>query len=151
MILNKIAWSFTNEFFKDTEKFNQAVNQYQMKIFKSENCWKPDEVVFDFPEIIIQYMAWVKGPEDLLENEKLIEDDEDVFDDNNTEDGEFQVEILAKLKANNKYFTALEFLQKTHNQQANKELGDHIFFEGTDENPKINEEGIPVCYISCGS
>jgi len=152
MTLNKIAWSFTNEIFTDIEKFNKEVTQYQIDIYKTEDRWNPNEIVFEFPEMQIQYMAWVKGPKDLLENETLIEDDEDVFDDeDNAEDGEFQVEILAKLKADNgENFTALEFLMKAHNQQANKELGDHVFFEGTDENPEIID-GLPTCYIACGS
>lgn len=94
----------------------------------------------------------MKGPEDLLENETLIEGDRDIFDDeDNAEDGQFQVEIVAKLKADNgTNFSALEFLMKAHNQHANKELGDHVFFEGTDENPEIID-GLPTCYISCGS
>lgn len=51
---------------------------------------------------------------------------------------------------NGENFTALEFLFKSHNQQANKELGDHVFFEGTDEDPNIID-GLPLCYIACGS
>ncbi|MDR0227847.1 MAG: hypothetical protein LBI72_02105 [Flavobacteriaceae bacterium] len=134
------------------EEFNKEVTEYQIMIHKTDHNWKPNEVVFDFPEIQIQYMAWVNGPNDLLENERLIEDDEDVFDDeDNAEDGFYQVEILAKLKADNgKNFNALEFLMKAHNQQANKELGDHVFFEGTDEQPEVND-GLPTYYIACGS
>ena len=49
-----------------------------------------------------------------------------------------------------KIFTALEFLMKAHNQMSNKELGDHVFFEGTDETPEIID-GLPTCYIACGS
>ena len=150
MTLNNIAWSFTKEFYSDENQFNTEIIQYQNDIYKTDERWKPNEIVFDFPEIKIQYMAWVTGPEDLLENEILIEDDEDIFDEDPEEDG-YQVEILAKLKANNgKNFTALEFLMKAHNQMSNKELGDHIFFEGTDESPEINE-GLPTCFISCGS
>jgi hypothetical protein len=152
MTLNKIAWSFSKENYLSHEEFNKEVTEYQIMIHKTDHNWKPNEVVFDFPEIQIQYMAWVNGPNDLLENERLIEDDEDVFDDeDNAEDGFYQVEILAKLKADNgKNFNALEFLMKAHNQQANKELGDHVFFEGTDEQPEVND-GLPTYYIACGS
>lgn len=108
------------------------------------------KIVFDFPELKIQYEAWIAGAGDLLENESLLED-EDILDEDNKEDGLFQVEILAHLKADNgQNFTALEFLLKSHNQQVNKELGDHVFFEGTDENPELFD-GIPICYIACGS
>ena len=54
------------------------------------------------------------------------------------------------LKADNgKYFTNLELMTKVHNQQANKELGDHVFFEGMDLDDEI--DGIPVFYVACGS
>ncbi len=87
-----------------------------------------------------------------MENESLIPDDENAFDEEADEDdGYYQVEVLAHLKADNgQYFTALEFLMKAHNQQVNKELGDHVFFEGTDENPEA-VDGFPTCFIACGS
>ncbi len=150
MTLNEIAWSFSDKFYSDIEKFNIEVTKYQKNIYDSDDNWKPNEIVFDFPELQIQYEAWVTGADDLLENETLI-DEEDAFDEDNSEDGMFQVEITAKLKADNgKNFTALEFLFKAHNQQANKDLGDHVFFEGTDDEPEIYD-GLPTCYIACGS
>lgn len=151
MTLNKIAWSFTNKSYTDSEKFNEDVTTYQKDIHKDSDKWKPTKIVSDFPEIEIQYMAWVKGPENLLENENLIEDDEDAFDDEPEEEEGYQVEIVAKLTADNgANFTALEFLMKTHNQLANKELGDHNFFEGIDHNSEDDDE-LPRYYISCGS
>lgn len=151
MTLNKIAWTFSSQFYTDSEEFDKEVTQYQMDIYKTDEQWKPNEIVFDFPELQIQYVAWVKGASDLLENETLIEEDKDVFGDEPHEDDMYQVEVVATLKADNaKNFTALEFLMKSHNQQANKELGDHVFFEGTDENPEIID-GLPLCYIACGS
>ena len=43
----------------------------------------------------------------------------------------WQVEIMAHLVADNgTYFTREELLFKLHNLMANKELGDHVFFEG---------------------
>lgn len=151
MPLNKISWSFTNTVYKDTEKFNNDVTVYQVDIHNDSEKWKPSKIIFDFPTIQIQYMAWVKGPEDLLENEALIEDDEDAFEDEPEEEEGYQVEIIAKLTADNgANFTALEFLMKTHNQLANKELGDSTFFEGVDENSE-DEDEIPLYYISCGS
>lgn len=150
MTLKKIAWSFTKDYYTNPDQFNQEVIQYQKDIYKDKNVWNPDEVVFNIPELQIQYMAWITGPTDLLENETLIDSDKDIFEENPDEE-EYQVEIIARLKADNaKNFTALEFLMKAHNQQSNKELGDHVFFEGTDENPEIID-GLPTCYISCGS
>lgn len=149
MTLNNISWTFTSKVFTSAYEFDKEVAQFQIDGYKT-NRWKPREIVFDFSELQVKYEAWITKSSDLLENEVLI-DAEEAFDVNNSENGMFQVEILAKLKADNgKNFTALEFLMKVHNQQANKELGDHIFFEGTDENPEIIDD-IPTCYIACGS
>ncbi|MGQ8869204.1 hypothetical protein [Myroides sp. TSA_177.3] len=151
--LNHIAWTFSAKFYTDAEEFNQEVIDYQNLIYKTNENWKPNAVVFDVPELQIQYMAWVKGASDLLENEILIEEDRDVFEEEpyEEEDDMYQVELLATFTADNgKHFTALEFLLKTHNQQVNKELGDHVFFEGTDETPTLIND-LPTCYIACGS
>ena len=150
MTLNKIAWAFTDERYNSYKEFNHAVIAYQKDIHRDENCWKPDEIVFDFPALQIQYKAWINGPEDLLENETLIDDHLDVFEEE-TEEDIYRVEILAKLTADNgKNFSALEFLMKAHNQQASKDLGDHHFFQGTDVNSEAMGE-LPTCYINCGS
>lgn len=149
MTLNNIYWSFSSKNYSNSEEFNQEVIEYQKSLDKTGEDWKPNELVFDFPELQIQYEAWITKPSDLLENETLIDGDKNVFEERPGE--EHQVEIVAKLKADNeKNFTALEFLVKAHNQQANKELGDHVFFEGTDENPEIID-GLPTVYIACGS
>ncbi len=148
--LNNTAWVFSKTVYTDAAAFNQEVTKYQEAIFKTTEDWKPAEVAFDFPQLQIQYEAWIAGPEDLLPNEMLL-DEEEAFEEDNSDGGFFQVEVLALLEADNgRDFSALEFLFKTHNQMANKELGDHVFFEGTDAQPPI-VEGIPTCYISCGS
>ena len=79
------------------------------------------------------------------------------------EDDMWQVEIYARLKADNgQYFTTEELLFKLHNLMANKELGDHVFFENlvyddhefeADEIEDIddNDEGIPVFVVWLGS
>ncbi len=150
MTLNNIAWSFTTEYYSSKEKFNQEVIKYQKDIYENDSNWIPGEIAFPVAELQIQYTAWITSPSDLLENETLINDDKNIFEET-PNDKEHQVEILATLKADNgKNFTALEFLMKAHNQQANKELGDHVFFEGTDENPKIIN-GLPTYFIACGS
>lgn len=150
MTLNAISWSFNGKNYTDYQEFNKEVIKYQEAIHDSSALWKPDEVIINTPEIQIQYMAWITSLEDLKENEVLIDDDEDVFEEYPDEE-EHQVEIIATLKADNKtYFTALEFLIKTHNQQSNKELDDHVFFEGIDETPEMIN-GLPIYYIACGS
>lgn len=149
MPLNNIYWAFNSKVYHNPEDFNSTVKAYQQDIAKTTENWKPNEILFDVPEIQIQYEAWLMQPNDLLPNDELIDDDANVFEEEADEDG-YQVEIVARLKADNgKNFNALEFLMKTHNQLANKELGDHVFFEGTADATMI--DGLPTYYIYCGS
>ncbi len=74
-----------------------------------------------------------------------------------------QVEIYARLKADNgQYFTTEELLFKLHNLMANKELGDHVFFENLAyddhefeaddaEDVDDDDEGTPVFVVWLGS
>ena len=110
------------------------------------------------PEILVSYEAWIESKSQLHANEYLYEDDE--LEEYDKEDGMWQVEIMAHLVADNgTYFTREELLFKLHNLMANKELGDHVFFEGIEyEGHECegyglidNEDGIPVFYIVCGS
>jgi len=149
MTLEKISWSFRGHI-ASAEEFNAQVLQYQIDIQGTGEHWKPEEIVFDCPKVFVEYEAWVKGASEILENEKLSNDDEDAFQ-GESEDGYYQVEIIATIKADNgANFSALEFLMKVHNQQSNKELGDHVFFEGIGTEFEI-VDGAPLCYIRCGS
>lgn len=102
MTLNKIAWSFSKKNYLSLEEFNKEVTEYQIIIHKTDQDWKPNEVVFDFPEIQIQYMAWVNGSDDLLENERLIEEDEDVLKKVNNID-----DVAKELVRNKKVYRAV--------------------------------------------
>ena len=130
-LLNQICWSFSNKKYEDLEQFNKKVAKYNHEIMANENVWDAEKIVVFSEKIDIYYTAWITGPEDILPNEELCED-EDFFEDEDNSDGEhFQAEIKMSLDANNKkYFLAGELLFKIHNQFANKELGDHTFFEG---------------------
>ena len=57
---------------------------------------------------------------------------------------------MAECEAYEDHFGAIELLQWIHNSLANKELGDHIFFEGfTIEG--YEEDGTPVISLELGS
>ena len=153
MALDKVYWSFSKKKYATMTDFDKDISAYNNKLAESlerENYWHPEEILINEKEIQIEYMAWVDGPKQLLENERLSPVDEDAFED---EDDEYQVEIISKLEADNgKYFTALEFMFKAHNQQANKELGDHVFFEGIDDEGQLDEKNnIKTWYIGLGS
>ena len=113
------------------------------------------------PEILVSYEAWIESKSQLHPNEYLYEDDE--LEEYDKEDGMWQVEIYARLKADNgQYFTTEELLFKLHNLMANKELGDHVFFENLayddhefdgDDIDEIDDddEGTPVFVVWLGS
>ena len=148
MALDDVMWTFSKKIYESTEEFNKDIEAYydQMREYVDRE-WNPDEVAVNHPEIYVDYEAWIKGKEDLLENETA---DEEELSEEYAEDGYFQVDVRALLKADNgKNFTNLELMTKVHNQQANKELGDHVFFEGMGLDDEI--DGIPVFYIACGS
>ncbi|MBS5290682.1 MAG: SMI1/KNR4 family protein, partial [Veillonella sp.] len=106
------------------------------------------------------YEAWIESKDQLFDNERVTDEELLEEDKEDKEDGMWQVEIMAHLVADNgTYFTREELLFKLHNLMANKELGDHVFFEGIEYeghecegNGQIdNEDAIPVFYIVCGS
>lgn len=147
--LNHVLWRFNDEKFIDISAFNDAVTAYHLAIKRDPGFWQPDEIVFPLPQVKILYEAWVVGSGNLLSNELIIEEEEPIA--TGLQGGSHQVEILATLDADNgKGFTVGEFLMKVHNQMANKDLGDHIFFEGTEEVSSPGTE-VPVYYIACGS
>ena len=146
-VFNKLTYS-RDEFSKE---YNKVVKNYVDK-----NQADNDDIL-DEPEILVTYEAWIESVEQLFDNERVT--DEDLLE-GDKEDGMWQVEIMAHLVADNStYFTREELLFKLHNLMANKELGDHVFFEGIEyEGHECegyglidNEDGIPVFYTCCGS
>ena len=103
------------------------------------------------------YEAWIESENQLHNNERL--NGEELLEEEK-EDNMWQVEIMAHITADNgKYFTGEELTFKLQNLMANKELGDHVFYEGIEyeghecEGHGLidNEDGIPVFYVCCGS
>ncbi|MCT2407948.1 hypothetical protein NZD88_10405 [Chryseobacterium antibioticum] len=134
-ILSNIVWAFKGNHHNSIDDFNKEINHYQTLILKEKASWDADQMVITVPEINVCYEAWIKGKEDIAANETLLGDENDVFDEDNSDHGMFQVEFCARLKASNgAYFTALDLLFQLENQVANKDLGDHIFFEGLTAN-----------------
>ena len=164
---NKIYEGYYHEFKGIPWVFNKTT--YTKEEFAKEfyTCLEEHKVKPDNlpplvePEIFVSYEAWIESKCQLHANEHLYEVDELLEDDK--EDDMWQVEIYARLKADNgQYFTTEELLFKIHNLMANKELGDHVFFENlvyddhefeADEIEDIddNDEGIPVFVVWLGS
>ena len=151
---DEVHWVFNKHTYSREEfskEYNKAVEKY-VDEDKADN----DDILAE-PEILVTYEAWIESTDQLFDNERVT--DEELFEEDK-EDGMWQVEIMAHLVADNgTYFTREELLFKLHNLMANKELGDHVFFEGIEyEGHECegyglidNEDGIPVFYTCCGS
>ena len=145
-----VHWVFNKQTYS-REEFTKEYNENVKKYVDDE---ADDDDRLEEPEILVTYEAWIESEDQLFDNERVT--DEELLE----EDGMWQVEIMAHLVADNgTYFTREELLFKLHNLMANKELGDHVFFEGIEyEGHECegyglidNEDGIPVFFIVCGS
>ena len=142
--------SYTKENF--SKEFNQILEEYAEYGAKESAL-----ALLEEPEILVTYEAWIESENQLHNNERL--NDEELLEEEK-EDNMWQVEIMAYIIADNgKYFTGEELTFKLQNLMANKELGDHVFYEGIEyeghecEGHGLidNEDGIPVLYVCCGS
>lgn len=152
-VLGNTVWAFQRKKYSDANDFNIEIEKYQQLILKEKAVWQPEEIAINKPEIKICYEAWIKGKEEIATNETLLDEEEDAFDEDNSDEGMFQVELCATLKAQNgKYFTNLDLMYQLEQQVSNKELGDHIFFEGLTVHSNADHESeIPTFYMYCGS
>ena len=142
--------SYSKEIF--SKEFNQILEEYAEYGAKESAL-----ALLEEPEILVTYEAWIESENQLYHNECL--NDEELLEEEK-EDNMWQVEIMAHITADNgKYFTGEELTFKLQNLMANKELGDHVFYEGIEyeghecEGHGLidNEDGIPVFYVCCGS
>ncbi|MBS7041018.1 SMI1/KNR4 family protein [Veillonella sp.] len=149
-----VHWVFNKQTYS-REEFSKEYNENVKKYVDDDQSDDDDRL--EEPEILVTYEAWIESEDQLFDNERVT--DEELLEEDK-EDGMWQVEIMAHLVADNgTYFTREELLFKLHNLMANKELGDHVFFEGIEyEGHECegyglidNEDGIPVFYICCGS
>lgn len=149
-----VHWVFNKQTYS-REEFSKEYNKIVEKYVDDDQADDDDRL--EEPEILVTYEAWIESVNQLFSNERVT--DEELLEDDK-EDGMWQVEIMAHLIADNgTYFAREELLFKLHNLMANKELGDHVFFEGIEyEGHECegyglidNEAGIPVFFIVCGS
>ena len=147
-VFNKKSYSKENF----SKEFNQILEEYAEYGAKESAL-----ALLEEPEILVTYEAWIESENQLHNNERL--NGEELLEEEK-EDNMWQVEIMAHITADNgKYFTGEELTFKLQNLMANKELGDHIFYEGIEyeghecEGHGLidNEDGIPVFYVCCGS
>ncbi len=150
-VLANLVWAFNRKPYDSQTEFDEEISRYQKDILRAQAYWKGEETVIHAPEVEVCYEAWIRSIDDLKSNEELLDDQEEVFDEDNEEDGFFQVEISAKLQAaNGSSFSALDIMYQMEHQVSNKELGDHIFFEGFQRAQGYNG-ALPLYHMVCGS
>ncbi|RKW08379.1 MAG: 1,3-beta-glucan synthase regulator [Capnocytophaga sp.] len=148
-LLDQVYWAFTQEHFPGLMIFWEAVKAYNTDMENRLTNFNPFGTIFKTPKVKIMYEAWIKSKRELhdfeiLANEHLLEGEPDA-------NGLYQALIVSELTSGDgASFGALELLWLIHNTLSNKDLGDHIFFEGFDIEG-YEEDGTPVLYINCGS
>ncbi|MDU2557072.1 MAG: hypothetical protein E7C93_08520 [Veillonella sp.] len=120
---NKIYEGYYHEFKGIPWVFNKTTYTREEFLKEFYECLEEHNVNRDNlpplvePEILVSYEAWIESKSQLHPNEYLYEDDE--LEEYDKEDGMWQVEIYARLKADNgQYFTTEELLFKLHNLMA---------------------------------
>lgn len=150
-ILSSIAWTFNRKAYDSQRDFDGEIRRYQKDVLRERANWDGQHMVIDAAEIEICYEAWIRGNDDLKSNEVLLDEEQIVFDEAYADDGFYQAEICARLQAaNGVNFTALDLMYQMEHQVSNKDLGDHIFFEGFAPVQKQGKQ-FPVYYMYCGS
>lgn len=148
-----VNWIFDKHDYSAEEfeaKFNEKMTQRLGENWRETECNAPIEEA----EMLVTYEAWIESLEQLYDNECLTDDYEELLEEEK-EDGMWQVDIRAHLKADNgKSFSVQEIVWKLQKLMANKELGDHVFFEGIDyegSSSDYTEHEVPMFYVVCGS
>nr|MBF0970594.1 SMI1/KNR4 family protein [Alloprevotella tannerae] len=148
-----VNWIFDKHDYSAEEfeaKFNEKMAQRLGENWRETECNAPIEEA----EILVTYEAWIESLEQLYDNECLTDDYEELLEEEK-EDGMWQVDIRAHLKADNgKSFSVQEIVWKLQKLMANKELGDHVFFEGIDYEGSSSDytaHEVPMFYVVCGS
>lgn len=139
-ILQDIAWAFNDKDYPAIADFNQEINRYQEHIMQHKTRWDPEAIVVDFPRVSVIYEYWAGANDPVFEDEQVSGDNEE------------QKDVMVTFKADNgQYFTASELLYKLHMRLRQRELGDHIFFEGLTAAENREAGTTPVFYLYCGS
>jgi hypothetical protein len=120
--MKSVCWAFRRSH-PDRAAFVQAVRDYHIGILKTDERWRPDDVVIPAPRVSIIYDYW---------------------------EGENQLDRVATFDADDgRGFTAGELLWKINEDAAPRlQQQDHVFFEGLGLNAKSAE---PAYYMRLGS
>lgn len=147
-LLDNVAWAFNNQYYGSLMTFWEDIKAYNTSIENDLEDFAPFATIFGSTKVKLMYDAYIKSEKDLLENEILLNPDTLSSPEAN---GMFFAQILTELVSEDReYFGALNLLLHIHNSLFNKELGDHIFFEGF-LLESYQDDGTPIIYLRLGS
>lgn len=146
-LLDNILWAFNDRVYESLQNFWIAVNSYNNDMENDLSDYAPHSTIFNSKKVKVMYEAYIKDEKSLWEYEKLL--NTDTFNEPEP-DGTYYAEIMAECESFDNHFGAIELLQWIHNSMSNKDLGDHIFFEGI-EVEGYEEDGTPVISVVLGS
>lgn len=147
-LLDNVAWAFNNQYYGSLMTFWEDIKAYNTSIENDLEDFAPFATIFGSTKVKLMYDTYIKSEKDLLENEILLNPDTFSTPESN---GMFFAQILTELVSEDReYFGALNLLLHIHNSLFNKELGDHIFFEGF-LLESYQDDGTPVIYLRLGS
>lgn len=147
-LLDNVSWAFRNSTFPGLMPFFEEVKTYNDSLNNELEGFTPFATMFQGEKLKVMYDVWVKNKEELFDYEMVT--DEKYFNQE-PQDGYYQVRLVATFESSSgNSFGALETLFLVNNALANKELGDHIYFEDFE---LIGEEqdGTPLLYLQLGS
>lgn len=128
-LLRNIYWAFSEGAINSMENFALAITSYHRDISGSNLPVQLNEVIFNHPKIVLQYVKYDEEIDDFEEPQELVEAD------------------------NGESFTVKELLYKIHQVGINLENEDNCYFEGltfaTSDDPDFLN--IPVYFLDTGS
>ncbi|MEC4115111.1 hypothetical protein [Myroides pelagicus] len=148
MVCSNLPWVFSKKLYVDPSTFHSELEKCYQSIATNKNLsLTNDQAIINYPEIIVQYQAWITTLDDLLACEDLLDGEDITEEDPDDENGCYLVEIQATLTAANlQYFTIGELLFKIHNLLSNKNLNEVNTFDSISLG-EVDE--IPIYYLNC--
>ena len=147
VLLDDVLWAFNDNVYKSLQNFWLSVYDYNSDMENNLDDFTPHATIFNTKKVKVIYEAYIKDETALWEYEKLI--NPDVLNEPEP-DGTYYAQIIAECESYDNYFGAIELLYWIHNSISNKDLGDHIFFEGI-ELEGYEDDGTPVVSVILGS
>lgn len=151
-VFDGVFWSFNHVYYLTCMQFYQALMDYNTELDNDISGFNPWEILCKEPMVYVMYQARLRSEDDLQGNEILKYPE--VFLGESDGDGYYHTTVVLTIQANDdRVITAIELLHQIQNAIANKELGEHVFFEGFKRVGTVSDlsDEVPVIEVLFGS